>query len=189
MTFETFDKCMLLVRAWRTRNGKEDYQWPDSRDPAITSTLEEFGVVPQDLEKSMVVLAAFREAEDDVYQAMSTSLQVIKNRQLKGKLRDHISAVDHECQFPTMTVNNMQYNFFPGKTDNFSRILENLDQILENKVVDLTQGATYFGQVSNLPPWLRRKIDSGEVERTTQAGKFTFYKEKNVVHNSSFNAL
>lgn len=178
MTFEMFDKCMIMIRAWRSRGGKEDYQWPDSRDPSLTSTLEEFGVVSQDLEKSMVALAAFREADEDVYQTMSTILQVIKNRQLKGRLRDHIMPVDYECQFPTMTTADMNNNFYPGQTDNFKKILENLDMILENKAVDLTQGAIYFGKVFNLPSWLRRKIDEGKVERTTQAGKFTFYKEK-----------
>jgi len=178
VTFETFNKCMILIRAWRTRGGKEDYQWPDSRDPSLTSTLEEFGVVPQDLEKAIVALAAFREAGEDVYQTMSTILQVIKNRQLKGGFRDHTTPIDHECQFPTMTVNDMNNNYYPGQTRNFDKILENLDQILENKVVDLTQGATYFGEVASLPTWLRRKVDSGAVERTTQAGRFTFYKEK-----------
>lgn len=177
MTFETFDRCMLLIRAWRSRGGKEDYKWPDSRDPAITGTLEEFGVVSQDLEKSIVVLAAFREANEDVYQTMSTILQVIKNRQLKGRFRDHITAIDYECQFPTMTTDNLENNFYPGKTENFIKILENVDSILGDKVTDLTQGAIYFGQISNLPAWLRKKIDAKELERTTQAGKYTFYKE------------
>lgn len=178
MTFETFDKAMILIRAWRSRGGIGDYIWPDSRSPEMMEILSEFGIVPQDLEKSMCALAAFREAGEDVYQSMSTILQVIKNRQLKGRFRDHVTQIDRECQFPSMTENDLSNNYYPGKTENFLRILENLDQILENKVVDLTQGATYYGNIGDLPNWLRKKVDAGEVQRTTQAGKFTFYKEK-----------
>lgn len=177
MTFETFDKCMLLIRTWRSRHDKNDNQWPDSRDPLLAAMLEEFGVVPQDLEKSIVALAAFREANEDVYQSMSTILQVIKNRQLKGKFRDHTTTVDNECQFPTMTVDRIENNFYPGKTDNFIKILENLDMILENRAVDLTQSATFFGEMGHLKPWLKKKIDNKEIERTTKAGRYTFYKE------------
>lgn len=173
MTFECFDKCMILIRAWRSRHNMPDNSWPDSRDPVIVETLLEFGVTSQELEKSMVALAAWREAKEDVYQTTSTLLQVIKNRQLKGDFRGHLS----DKQFPTMSEENLDYNTYPGKTDNFSKILENLDMILENKVVDLTQGAIYFGAVQHHPAWLRELISSGKAIRTTQAGRLTFYKE------------
>lgn len=177
MTFDVFDRCMALIRVWRSRGGRDDNKFPDSRSPELIETLAEFGIVPQDLEKSMVALAAFREANEDVYQTLSTITQVIKNRQLKGRFRDHITQVDHECQFPTMTLDEMKNNFYPGKTDNFQRLLENLDMILENRAVDLTQNACYWGEMSHLQNWLRRKLDNGEIVKTTLCGRFTFFKD------------
>jgi hypothetical protein len=69
-----------------------------------------------------------------------------------------------------------EFNVYPDKTDNFQKILENLDQILENKVVDLTQGAIYFGSTGRLPTWLYMLVLENKAERTTQAGPYTFYR-------------
>src|SRR5579862_6415733 len=97
MTFEIFDKCMALVREWRVRNNKRGNEWVDSRDPDCREIMSEFKVVPQDLEKSLIALAAWRHDEEDVYQGMSAITKVIVNRQNIGMFRSHLLDAD---QFP-----------------------------------------------------------------------------------------
>jgi len=174
--FKTFDKCMILIRAWRSRTDQNNNEWPDSRDPSLRELLTEFSVVPQDLEKSMVALAAWREAGEDIYQKMSTITHVIRNRQKQGLFRTHLvsSGLD---QFPTMTGDGS--SGYPTETENFKKILQNLDIILEDKAVDLTQNAIYFGVVGDgMPDWFRGIVESTNYERTVQAANLTFYRER-----------
>lgn len=176
MDFKTFDKCVTLLKVWRTRSNRYDWEWPDSRDPALREILEEFGCVPQDLEKSMAALAAWREAANDVYPNMSAVTHVIRNRTTKGLLRSHLLDPD---QFPGMCSTGEHLNEYPEETENFRMLLKNIDDILEGKVIDITQGALYFGYINeNMPIWFAEIVNSDKYERTVQADGVTFYREK-----------
>ncbi len=177
MTFEIFEKCINVARFWRSRNNRRDYEWPDSRDPDLVALLEECEVVSQDLEKALVALAAFRHAEDGVYQSISCLVHLIRNRQNEGLFRSHLT--DKE-QFPRMTE---EHNYFlseyPKKTIEFEKVLANLDDILQGKTVDITQGSIYFGIVGdNMPQWFTDITRSPEMERTVKINNTTFYRKK-----------
>jgi hypothetical protein len=179
MDFKILNKCMILIQAWRSRKSKEDIEYPDSRDPELKEIMQEFGVVPQDLEKSMVVLAVWREAGEDIYQKYSVITNVIKNRQVKGLYRSHLCISDLD-QFPSMTnENDHRLRLYPTESENLKKLLDNLDNILEGKTVDITQGATYFGVVGEVMElWFRNLIESGRYERTVQVAGLTFFREK-----------
>ena len=177
MTFETFENAINVVRFWRSRTGKYDYQWPDSRDPDLIPLLEECKTVPQDLEKAMVAITAFRSAEDGVYQSISSIVHVIKNRQNKGMIRSHLSDVD---QFPEMNSPwEKKIYKYPVKEQEFEKVLGNLDDILQGKTIDITQGSIYFGVVgSDMPKWFADIVHSPDMERTVKISNTTFYKPK-----------
>jgi len=177
MDFKTFDKGTALIKVWRSREHKMDIEWPDSRDPALREILEEFGCVPQDLEKTMVVLAAWRQSFTDIYPNMSAVAHVIRNRSNKGMLRSHLLDPD---QFDQMCdVKAIMIHQYPTETENFRMLLKNIDDILEGKVIDVTQGALYFGYINqNMPEWFKEIVNSDKYERTVQAGGVTFYREK-----------
>jgi hypothetical protein len=177
MTFETFNKCIDLVRFWRSRTGKYDYQWPDSRDPDLLPLFEECDVVSQDLEKALVALAAWRESDMSVYQAMSSKVHLIRNRESIGMLRSHIT---DEKQFPAMnSAWSPEQVKYPIKEPEFEKLLGNLDDILQGKTVDITQGSIYFGVVGDsMPEWFTELIHSPDIERTVKIDNVTFYKTK-----------
>lgn len=173
MTYETFDKCVLLIKAWRDRHNRYEWEWPDSRDPEFRDIMTEFKVVPQEVEKAMIALAAWRHGKDEVYQGMSAVAKVIVNRQSLGMFRTH---TNDEFQFEGMAFpNDPRLSEYPPKYTDFEKLLENLDDILSGKVVDLTQGAIYFGTVnSEMDDWFAQ-IVTGKT-RTVKIGELTFYK-------------
>jgi hypothetical protein len=174
MTFETFNRSVALVREWRSRSHKTFSEWPDSRDPEFRDIMLEFKVTPQDLEKSFIALAAWRHDIEGVYQLLSAITKVVVNRQNKGMFRTHL--VDKD-QFPFMAdVDSPEVDCYPIAGDeNFSKLLENVDDILQGKVVDLTQGAIWFGVVGDtMPDWFRTVITTNT--RTVKIGNMVFYK-------------
>lgn len=177
MTFENFEKCMDLVKFWRSRTGKHDYQWPDSRDPELQSLFEETECVPQDLERALVALAAWRESDMSVYQTMSSKIHLIRNRESEGMFRSHVTDVD---QFPHMNSElSAETAKYPVKEPEFEKLLGNLDDILQNKTVDITQKSIYFGTIGdNTPQWFMQIAHSPEMERTVKIDDVTFYKPK-----------
>ena len=86
--------------------------WPDSRDPDFREQIAEFKVVPQEVEKALVALAAWRHGSQDVYQGMSAVAKVIVNRQSQGMFRTHATDAD---QFPLM-AHFPGEGFYPQKT-------------------------------------------------------------------------
>ena len=184
MTFDTFSKCMDLVRFWRSRTGKQDYEWPDSRDPDLQALFEETQVVPQDLEKALVALSAWRSAEDGVYQSISCIVHLIRNRENKGMFRTHVTDKD---QFPEMACSEkallhsiIQDDWaFPIKEPEFEKVLANLDDILQGKTVDITQGSIYFGVVGDhMSEWFTGIANNPDIERTVKMSNTTFYRPK-----------
>ncbi len=182
MTFETFQKCLDVVKFWRSKYGKEDYQWCDSRDPDLQPLLNECEVVSQDLEKALVALAAWRHAEDGVYQSISCIVHLIRNRQTQGRSRSHLDDAD---QFPGMAspeevlLYAVFNKLYPEKEPEFVKVLENLDDILNAKTVDITQNSIYFGVVGdNMFPWFEEITHSPEMERTVKLNNTTFYRKK-----------
>jgi len=175
VTFDTFTKCLDLVRFWRSRTGKTDDQWPDSRDPDLQALFEETQVVPQDLEKALVALAAWRSAEDGVYQSISCIVHLIRNRENKGMFRTHVTDVE---QFPRM-VGHLAFNTEPQKEPEFEKVLTNLDDILQGKTVDITQGSIYFGVVGDhMSEWFYNIAHNPDIERTVKLSNTTFYRPK-----------
>jgi hypothetical protein len=179
MTYKDFERCLDVVKFWRSKFGREEYQWPDSRDPDLQPLLNECEVVPQDLEKALVALAAWRHAEDGVYQSISSIVHLIRNRQNQGRYRSHLDDAD---QFPRMA--DPEYAFWgkyrkPEQEPEFEKILSNLDDILNAKTVDLTQGSIYFGIVGDaMPQWFIDITHSPEMERTVKLNNTTFYRKK-----------
>ena len=106
MTWNTFQKCQELIWSWRTKTGKPAHEWPDSRDPEFQTQMLEAEVVSQDLEKALVVLAAWRESREGVYQGISCLVHLLRNRQNAGMFRSHLSDVD---QFPHMAEPDNDY--------------------------------------------------------------------------------
>lgn len=177
MTFDIFSKSMDLVRFWRSRTGKFDYQWPDSRDPDLQSLFEETETVPQDLEKALVALAAWRESDQRVYQSMSSKVHLIRNRENKGMFRSHVTDAN---QFPGMNSawSPEQYKY-PVKEQEFEKLLGNLDEILQGKTVDITQSSIYFGVLSDeMSEWFANIVHDPNMERTVKIDNVTFYKPK-----------
>lgn len=183
LTFETFQKCVDLVRFWRSRTGKNDWDWPDSRDPEFQTQMYEAGIVSQDLEKSLVALAAYRSCFKSgfisVYQEISVVVHVLRNRHNKGIQRSHLIPDPVKEQFPDMTNPSGRLTLYPDSgEDNFKKLLGNLDDILADKTQDLTQGAIYFWDLDeNSPEWFKEIVHSPEFERTTKLDKRVFYKE------------
>jgi hypothetical protein len=172
MTFDIFQKTMDLIKAWRDRKDKLPSDWPDSRDPEFREIMEEFKVVAQDLEKALIALAAWRHDFEFAYQSMSGIAKVIVNRQNKEMFRTHLVDFD---QFPYMGEDF----HLPEKTHIFEKLLENIDDIIQSKVVDLTQGAIYFGAVEyEMPEWFRAVVNDPTKERTVKIGGLTFYRDK-----------
>lgn len=173
MVYETFSKCMDLIRAWRERNLRGNWEWPDSRDPAFRDMITEFKVVPQEVEKSIIALAAWRHGHEDVYQGMSAIAKVIVNRQVSGMFRSHTRDV---FQFDRMADPYDGFlDTYPEKYNDFEKLLENIDDILDAKVVDLTQGAQYFGVVqSGMEDWFQEIVRTKI--RTVKIGSRTFYR-------------
>lgn len=174
MTYETFCKCMDLIRAWREKNQRGNWEWPDSRDPAFRDMITEFKVVPQEVEKSIIALAAWRHGHEDVYQGMSAIAKVIVNRQIAGLFRSHTTDA---FQFERMAdpVDGF-LDVYPPKEFNFEELLRNIDDILDSKVVDLTQNAQYFGVVqSGMDEWFQEIVKTKT--RTVKIGSKTFFKD------------
>ncbi len=178
MTFETFTKCMQVIKEWRAKHGKHDYQWPETRDPFFQEELTNSAVVAQDIEKSLVALCAWREMRGDLYQGMSAVVHVIHNRQVAGMFRSHLDEdVTGKNQFSSMTIpgdpNLVKY---PGDDKNFLKILENLDMILEGKAFDITGGSLYYGVIADITSgWFQKEIVEKR-QRTVQIGRTTFFK-------------
>ena len=177
MNYETFKKNISFIKSWRLKNDKPNWMWPDSRDPEVVEQMADLQVVPQDVEKSMVALAAYREGSTDVYQGMSVIVHVIRNRGASGMFRSHLT---QDPQFDSMNLEGHSlldvYPLDPPGRD-FDLLLTNLDDILQGKTVDLSQGAIYFGELGKAG-WFQDLADSGAVERTVQLGFKTFYKDK-----------
>ena len=178
MNFDIFQRNIDVVRFWRSKNDREDWSFPDSRDPEFQEQMAEAGVVPQDLEKSLAALCAWREGKSEVYQGMSAILHVLYNRQKRGMHRSHLTEVE---QFKTMCEpDNPGLTDYPPKDDpNFLKILENEEEILSGKTVDLTQYATVYGRVGGeMDDWFRNIVTSDEFVRCTKIGSITFYRPK-----------
>lgn len=164
MTFDTFQKSIDFLKDWKSKH--EGY--PDSRDPSIREDLTQAGVIPQDLEKSLAALAAWREGKSGNYFGMSSFAHLIRNRTTKGMFRSHLS---DQNQFPGM-VKGEEY---PDKADeDFARLLGNIEDILEGRVVDLTQGAIYAGSTEE---WFKQLLqDSVNHPRTVLAAGKIYLK-------------
>ena len=177
MTFDIFKTCVDLIKLWRDKSGKQSYEWPDSRDPEFQPFLEEAKVVSQDLEKSMVALAAWREGRSEIYQGMSSIVHLLRNRQDKGMFRSHLTDED---QFPSMSKpEDPRLQEYPEKEPEFEKILSNLDDILQKRTIDITQGSIWFGVVGeNMEEWLRKVINDPENTRITKIGNLVYYKPK-----------
>lgn len=178
MTFDTFSKNMDLLKSWRIKHSKTENEYPDSRDPDFREELTEAGVVPQDFEKSLVALAAWREQYPRSYQGVSAMVHLIRNRNNKGMFRSHLIKLDQE-QFPSMTDPTHELiNSYPEKEDSFERILGSLDDILDGKVVDITQGSLYFDHIDPvaIPFWLYKIKEDPAHERTVLIGGRFFYR-------------
>lgn len=131
MDFKTFQKSIDQIKKYReTHEG-----WPDSRDPEFSLQLMDSGVVSQDIEKSLVALISWRLMKDSRYQGISAMVHLIRNRQVKGMTRSHLT---EEC-FQSEDI-------YPDEDYDFLKILENLDSILQGKTVDITDGSTQFGR-------------------------------------------
>lgn len=180
MNLDTFNKSIQVVKDWRLKHGKKDYEWPDPRDPKFQDELAEAPVVAQDIEKSLVALCAWREMRGDLYQGMSSVVHVIHNRQVAGMFRSHLSDdVTGKNQFSSMTVpGDHNLTRYPEGDYNFVKILENIEIILDGKAFDITMGSLYYGVIENVTSgWFMREIvHNPEYERTVQIGRTTFFK-------------
>lgn len=151
MTFDTFEKSMSIIKTWREKENKPLWEWPDSRDPAVLPYFYDTGVAPYEMEKSIIALAAWRELSEARYQGLSSIVHLIANRQKKGWQRSHISQ-EHNLggEFKSMyDPESPLLNEYPEKQWEFQKLLENLEDILENKTLDITNGSLYYGEVDN----------------------------------------
>lgn len=177
MDYLTFQKNMDLLKSWRGKHSKAENEYPDSRDPDFREELTEAGVVPQDFEKALVALAAWREQFPYSYQGISAMVHLIRNRNNKGMFRSHLVKSEQE-QFPSMTnLADDLIEAYPGKEDSFERILGSLDDILDGKVVDITQGSLYFDNTGDVQPeWLKKIKEDPTHERMVLIGGRFFYR-------------
>jgi hypothetical protein len=180
MDFKTFQKSIDLLKSWREK-GHKNFEFPDSRDPDFQTLMADSGVVPQDFEKSLIALCAWREGRQDVYVGQSAIVHVIRNRQKQGQFRSHLTS---DPQFASMSIEgDSRLDEYPDDPEdqNFNQILSNLDDILAAKTVDLTQGSTAFGVIdSNMPEWFKVIADSPDWIRKTKIGNVTFFGPKEV---------
>ena len=101
---------------------------------------------------------------------MSAVAKVIVNRQSQGMFRTHLTDAD---QFPLMAGDTS--DLYPENGQDFQKLLENIDDILQSKVVDLTQGAIWFGIItSNTPEWFRTIVNTKI--RTVKIGEVTYFR-------------
>lgn len=173
MNFETFQKSMSFLEKWRTKHDRDANEYPDSRDPEFRDEMLDAGIVSQDLEKSLVALAAWREGKDDVYRGVSAFAHLIRNRTNKGMFRSHLT---DEYQFPSMVdPEDDRISEYPSEEDTIERLLGNLDDILEGRVVDITQGSLWCGVLGE-QEWFDDLITDPERTRTVLIGTRTFLK-------------
>lgn len=173
MNFDTFQKSIDFLRSWRSKYSRTEDTYPDSRDPSLRDEMVDAGIVPQDLERSLVALAAWREGLDDVYRGVSAFAHLIRNRNQKGMFRSHLTDQD---QFPSMTdPEDDRISEYPEKHEIIVRLLENLEDILDGRTNDITQGSLWCGVVGE-DTWFDQLLLNPSKTRTVLIGTRTFLK-------------
>lgn len=147
MTYEVFEKSLAIVKTWREKENKALWEWPDSRDPAVLPYFYDTGVAPYEMEKSIIALAAWRELSEARYQGLSSIVHLIANRQKKGWQRSHISQEHNTLEFRSMwDPESPLLTEYPTEEFDFKKLLDNLEDILNNKTLDITEGSLFYSQ-------------------------------------------
>lgn len=181
MDFPIYQNSISVLKNWRTDTNQANYQFPDSRNPDFQKYLLAGKVTAQVFEQAIVALCCWREDREDLYPGMIAVGQVINNRAKAGWFHGNAyQNVVAENQFSSMTVpTDPQLNDYPLNSETeFLKLLANMDNLFENELIDKTDGALYYADLSAVSSgWFRNEIlnNPGEHPRLAIIGRTTFF--------------
>jgi len=185
MNFETFQKSVNALKAWRLAADQPSHHFPDSRDPEFHKHLVEQAVTSQDYEISIVCLCCWRENREDLYAGEMAIAHVINNRAKRGwNHGNQYMNVTAKNQFSSMVIpGDLQLDKYPLENDvEFGKLLENIDDLYRGELIDRTDGAVYYANLKYIQPggWFARNIisNSAKFPRLAVIGRTTYFGEK-----------